>query len=192
MSPLHILIVYGTSYGQTAKIAERMRQRLAGRGHTVTLIRGDALPQGFALEPYDVVIVGASLIFGRHQKYIQRFVREHAAELNAMPSAFFSVSASAAGPEPEAKADARRKLEEFLTACGWQPLRTETIAGAIAYTKYGLFTRWMMRRISRSHHGATDTSRDHEYTDWAQVDRFVKRVVETAAERAEVEELAEI
>ncbi|HEU4564340.1 MAG TPA: flavodoxin domain-containing protein [Gemmatimonadaceae bacterium] len=192
MTPRHILIVYGTKYGQTAKIAERMRQRLADEGNTVTLIRGDALPQLFSLEPYDAVIVGASLILGRHQKYIERFVREHVAELNALPSAFFSVSGSAASPEPAAKAEARRKLEEFLAGFGWQPLRTTTIAGAIAYTKYGPLTRLVMRLISRAQHGSTDVTRDHEYTDWAQVDRFAESIVETAAAQARAEELARV
>jgi hypothetical protein len=29
-----------------------------------------------------------------------------------------------------------------------------------------------MKRASAMNGGATDTSRDHEYTDWEQVDRF--------------------
>jgi menaquinone-dependent protoporphyrinogen IX oxidase len=30
-----------------------------------------------------------------------------------------------------------------------------------------------MKRISKQAGGATDTSRDHEYTDWAALDRFL-------------------
>lgn len=47
-----------------------------------------------------------------------------------------------------------------------------TIAGAIAYTKYAWPTRMMLKYISWRSGGSTDTSRDHEYTNWAQVDRL--------------------
>jgi menaquinone-dependent protoporphyrinogen oxidase len=34
-----------------------------------------------------------------------------------------------------------------------------------------------MKRASRKHGGATDTSRDHEYTDWHQVEQFAQDVL---------------
>ena len=47
-----------------------------------------------------------------------------------------------------------------------------SIAGAINYTRYNLLLRWYMKSASEKNGGTTDTSRDHEYTDWAQVERF--------------------
>jgi menaquinone-dependent protoporphyrinogen oxidase len=44
----------------------------------------------------------------------------------------------------------------------------------MAYTKYSPFLRWMMRRIAAGQGGPTDTTRDHEMTDWAQVRRFAE------------------
>src|SRR5690606_41877313 len=59
---------------------------------------------------------------------------------------------------------------------GWQPAEAVAFAGALRYSAYNLLLRWVMRRIARkaAAHlpGATDTSRDHEYTDWAAVDAF--------------------
>ena len=52
---------------------------------------------------------------------------------------------------------------------------TATFAGAIKYTQYGFITRWIMRRIAKKEGGDTDTSRDHEYTDWVQVTRFAEK-----------------
>jgi menaquinone-dependent protoporphyrinogen oxidase len=40
--------------------------------------------------------------------------------------------------------------------------------------------RWYMKRASRRHGGSTDTSRDHEYTDWAQVERFASDILAAA------------
>jgi menaquinone-dependent protoporphyrinogen oxidase len=54
----------------------------------------------------------------------------------------------------------------------WHPTFVQCYAGALAYTQYRWWLRWIMQRISRSHGGPTDTSRDHELTDWGAVDRF--------------------
>ena len=49
-----------------------------------------------------------------------------------------------------------------------------TVAGAMAHTTYGPILRWIVRRASKPLGGPTDTSRDYEYTDWADVERFAK------------------
>ncbi len=52
------------------------------------------------------------------------------------------------------------------------PILTASLPGAINYTKYSLLLKWYMKRASAKNGGSTDTSRDHEYTDWAEVERF--------------------
>lgn len=186
MSTGRILIVYGTTYGQTAKIAERMRQMLIARDFETTLVRGDELPAGFSAAGWDGVIVGASVIGGRHQRYVERFILAHRDELAFTVSAFFSVSGSAGSPTAAGRTDAQRLLDDLLRRTGWRPAITACIAGAITYTKYGFIMRWVMKRISRKNGGSTDTSRDHEYTDWAQVERFAASVAAAVAQRPEL------
>jgi len=72
------------------------------------------------------------------------------------------------------RADVYRLLGEFRAETGWYPPLAEGIAGAIAYTRYNPFVRWQMRRICAKVGGPTDTSRDHELTDWTQVQRFAE------------------
>ena len=48
------------------------------------------------------------------------------------------------------------------------------VAGALLYRRYGLLVRTMMRFISSIVGASTDTSRDHEYTDWQAVDGYAK------------------
>lgn len=173
MAQRHILLVYGTGYGQAQKIAERMRDLLVERSYLVTLVRGDQLHPDFSLAGFDGAIVGASVNLSKHQPYIDRFVRDHIAELNRLPSAFFSVSGSAGSSQEKERAAARRILTDFLTATRWKPRMTATMAGAIMFTKYNVVLRWFMKRISAREGRSTDTSRDHEYTDWTQVQEFV-------------------
>jgi menaquinone-dependent protoporphyrinogen oxidase len=190
MPARHVLILYGTSYGQTAKIARRMDDLLTASGETVTLVDASHQPRGLTPHEFDAVIVGGSLIRGRHQKSVRRFVRVHRDALNAMPSAFFSVSGAAASRDEAVRADARRFVDEFLGDTGWHPARSETIAGAMAYTKYNPIVRWIVMRASKPAGGPTDTSRDHEFTDWAQVRRFVEAFEATLPAPAALAEAA--
>lgn len=172
--PRRILIVFGTKYGQTAKVAGRIADQLTAGGDAVVLERADELPRAVAPGDFDGVIVGGSIIYGHHQRSVRRFVSAHRDALNAMPSAFFSVSGSAASKDEAGRAAARRCVDEFLRETGWSPALTETVAGSMAYTKYSPVMRWMLKRISRKAGGPIDTSRDHELTDWEQVKHFAE------------------
>ena len=179
------LIVYATSYGQTAKIAGRMADLLMASGEAVTLVNACNHPRDFHAGEFDGVIVGGSIIGGRHHRALVRFVRAHRVLLNAIPSAFFSVSGSAASPLETERAKARQLVDQFLDTAGWQPVRTETIGGAMSYTKYNPFLRWFVKRASKAAGGPTDSSRDFEMTDWSQVERFVEAFAETVPVPAE-------
>jgi menaquinone-dependent protoporphyrinogen oxidase len=113
-------------------------------------------------------------------------VRDHRTVLNTIPSAFFSVSGSAASPVESERAKARQFVDQFLDTAGWQPVVTATIGGAMAYTKYNPFLRWFIKRTARTAGGPTDTSRDHEMTDWSQVEHFVQSFIQTVPVTAKV------
>ena len=85
---------------------------------------------------------------------------------------FFSVSRSMAGDDADARAEAKRLAEEFLDESGLRAARLELIAGALKYTRYDFLKRWVMKLIAARAGGDTDTSSDHEYTDWHNVRRF--------------------
>ena len=55
-------------------------------------------------------------------------------------------------------------------------------AGAVLYTKYDFVTRMVMKKISASEGHSTDTSRDHEYTDWGEVAKFTDEYLDTLTE----------
>lgn len=167
-----ILIIYGTSYGQTAKIADRIAAGLQRRGFAVELCNAAKGRPELPLERYAGILVGSSIIARGHQPAIKVFIHDHVSMLNLVPSAFFQVSASAGSASPEARDAARQILDDFLASTGWLPVVSASLPGAINYTKYNLLLKWFMKRASAKNGGSTDTSRDHEYTDWAEVERF--------------------
>lgn len=182
-----ILAVYGTAYGQTEKIVRRIAAVTVQRGVRMQVVRANDVPRDLPLGVYDGYLVAASVIIGRHQKAVHRFVRRHLVRLDAAPSAFVSVCGAAIGASADERAEAQRYVDEFVRKTGWRPALVATFAGALRYTRYGFLTRWIIKRISRRRGRPTDTSRDHEFTDWEAVDRFaveLSRAVAPAVDAA--------
>lgn len=172
MSSHRIAIIYGTTEGHTRKIAEHLAETLRHHDDRVELILGSELDPDFDPTAYEGIIVGASIHEGKHQRYVRGLAKKHAPVLNEMPSAFFSVSLSAA--DDATLAEAVGVMDELLEKSGWTPRQKQPFAGALKYTQYSWLKRFLMKKISASHGGETDTSHDFEYTDWEQVTRFAE------------------
>jgi menaquinone-dependent protoporphyrinogen oxidase len=177
-----ILMLYATREGQTRHIAEHLAATARARGLAADVVAAAHLPPGFELSSYQAAILAAPVHSGKHAAEMVRFVKNHLAGLEAMPAAFLSVSLTEATVEdpsapPElhaqAAADVQRMIDLFLADTGWHPARIRAVAGALMYTKYNFLIRFVMKRIARQAGGSTDTSQDHEYTDWADLDRLL-------------------
>jgi menaquinone-dependent protoporphyrinogen oxidase len=170
---MRTLIVYGSTQGQTQKIAEFVAARWRGQGHDVTVF--DAARIAPVVDPlrYDVTLVAASLHAGGYQPAVVRFAKEHGAALSSGPSAFLSLSLSAAGDDPSDRAGLVRCDEQFFSRTGWRPAHVYHAAGALAYTRYNFLLRWFMKRIARQRGASIDTSRDSEFTDFGALCRFL-------------------
>jgi menaquinone-dependent protoporphyrinogen oxidase len=166
------LVAYGTGEGQTAKVAEHVVGTLEARGHdAVAVDLGDAGDAPDATG-YDAVVVGASIHVGEHQPAVREFVTANQDALTGRPTAFFQVSLSSATADEQRRAEAAAYVDDFLETTGWNPDRIGLFGGALRYSKYGFLKRLVMKRIAKEATGDTDTGRDYEYTDWAEVERF--------------------
>lgn len=126
-----VLIVYGTAYGQTERIAQRIAGALTAAGHTVSALRGDRLATDLALGEYDAFVIAASVLFGRHQRYVRAFVQNHVTRLNVAPSAFVSVCGAMAAAGPKGASLAQGYAEKFLHQTGWRPWTVGSFAGGL-------------------------------------------------------------
>jgi len=169
---MKILIVYGTSEGQTGKIAHFMEAILKDDGHEVTVADASQAPPSPSW--YDAVIIGASIHMHRYQSAVVHYINRHIETLNNMPGAFFSVCLAIASDREEEHKEAKKITADFLDKVGWEPLMATQIAGALKYRQYNFFTRLIMKMIAKREGRTTDTSKDYEYTDWTAVREFVK------------------
>ncbi len=179
-----ILVVYGTTEGHTRKVALRIGQIARGHGHGVDVIDATLHPSP---DGFDAVIVAASVHQLRHQSSVIHFAAEHRHRLNELPTAFFSVSLSAALADPHHQVEAREVAAQLLAETRWHPETVKLVAGALLYSKYDFLKRLLMQMIARQDGRDTDTSRDWEYTDWPRLQRDVEEFlarVEAPAEAA--------
>lgn len=165
------LVTYGTSEGQTARIAEVITDVLRDAGHAADAVDITALGGGVP-EGYGAVVVGASIHMGKHDKHVVQFARDNHDTLGRLPSAFFSVSLAAHGDVEEAEGYVR----QFQEDTGWRPDQVAMFGGALLYTHYGFLKRRMMKKIVSGQPGdfGVDTSRDYIYTEWDAVKTFAE------------------
>jgi menaquinone-dependent protoporphyrinogen oxidase len=176
---MDILIIYGSLEGQTRKISERIAALLQNKGHQATALSSEHLPADFQVETFDAVIIGGPVHMGKYPSHLRKFVTRSRNWLNEMPTAFFTVCMAINSEHTKSREQAIHYGKSFLKQTGWQPALTETFAGAVKYTQYGVITRYIMQMISKREGGSTDTTRDHEYTDWEKVSRFAEEFLST-------------
>jgi menaquinone-dependent protoporphyrinogen oxidase len=80
---------------------------------------------------------------------------------------------------PEEHQEAEKIASHLMEQTGWKPSRIVQIAGALKYTEYDFFKRFIMRMIAKREGRSTDTSQDYEYTDWNAVKQFVEEFIES-------------
>jgi menaquinone-dependent protoporphyrinogen oxidase len=166
---MKVLVLYASIDGQTARLAGRVAERLRQCGESVELRALADAPE--RIDDCDAVIVGGGIRYGHHDPALERWVRAHREALAARPGAFISVCLSAGGPGARPRT-AQVYLDKFCARTGWQPPAKASFAGALQYSRYNPFIRFMMRLIVGFAGGDTDMSRDYEYTDWQAVERF--------------------
>ena len=169
-----ILIVYSTTDGHTRKICQRLRELIEADGHRVTLVSVEEA--GAAdLAPFDKIVVGASIRYGRHSPRVLAFVNDNERALHAKPSAFFSVNIVARKLNKN-RPENNPYLQKFLQQVRWRPKLVEVFAGKLNYPRYGVFDRLMIRMIMWITRGPSDSAAVVEFTDWQRVDVFARRV----------------
>ena len=170
-----LLIIYSTTDGHTRSICERLRD-IAAAQDDVSLVAMAEQP-GIDIAPFDKVVVGASIRYGKHQQEVFDFVARNKNVLDHKPNAFFSVNVVARKPEKNTP-ETNPYLQKFLKRIDWQPKNLAVFAGKIDYPRYGFVDRTMIRFIMWMTKGPTDPTLTVEFTDWDKVDAFGHRVAD--------------
>lgn len=168
------LLAYSTTDGHTPRICERLRQVIEQQGHAarvVPLSQADALD----LAAFDVIVMGASIRYGKHQPEVAQFIGRHQALLESKANAFFTVNIVARKPNKN-RPENNPYLIKFLRTISWKPKLLGVFAGKLDYPRYRFIDRQMIRFIMLITKGPTDPSVVVEFTDWQAVEEFGRAV----------------
>ena len=179
-------VFYATVEGHTERIAARICERaqtLGVESARSALVRG---ARDAECEPPEcgppgegtIVVVAAPIYASKYPAELVSFLAASQSWLTDRITAFVTVSLSAASVRDKDHRAVEAIMAEFLERRDWAPTRRLSIAGCLAYTRYGFFKKRLMRWLAKRSGGATDMSRDHVYTDWSAVEALVDGLVQ--------------
>ena len=174
----NIALLYMSIDGQTKKIAEKLAESLVKWNNTISMHSISTLTETFSLEPYEAVILGCSVRYGKHHPQFRQFVQGHIQQLNTKKNFFIfftSVNLTARKPN-RSDVSMNPYIKKYLKQISWKPDDTEVFAGALKYGQYGFLDRLLIRFIMKITGGPTHSEHDIEYTEWDKVRVFSQKI----------------
>jgi menaquinone-dependent protoporphyrinogen oxidase len=175
---MKVLVAFGTSEGQTRKIAKNIVDKIREHGDEAELYDCGRRPRGQDVEDFDAFIVAGSVHQKLHQEEVVAYATAHRQQLKEKPSAFVSVSLSAGFKDGHQ--DAQEYIELFTEATGWQPSQVHMAGGALKLSEYDFFKEQIIRHVVMAGRDLPPGQKDYEFTDWAALDAFVDEFLNKA------------
>jgi len=173
-----VLVLYMSRGGHTARIARRICESIAAAGGKAEMMDiNEASHEGVDWGRYDVVAVGAPVLYGTYHKSVFRFIGAHRAALESKPNSFFNVSVVARTPE-KATVEGNRYLQKFLELSPWRPKDLKVIAGKVDYPSWPWYDTIAIQMIMKMTKGPTDRRAVIDYTNWDDVRTYGEHLLE--------------
>ncbi len=170
----HALVTYYSHAGHTARIARVICETIRSQGAGCDLMdMAEASREGVDWEKYDLVIVGAAIIYGVYNKIVWEFIRRYQAKLDARANSFFNVTVVARTPY-KATIEGNRYMQRFLQKSSWRPKDLKCIAGKVDYPNWNWYQKLAIQMIMKMTKGPTDPTAVIDYTDWDDVRAYAK------------------
>ena len=168
-----ILIVYSSTDGHTINICKHIYKNLE-TVHDPELKDLKKIQQS-DLENAEIIIIGASIRYGKHSYDVYDFIKNNIDFLENSSTAFFSVNVVERKLEKNTP-ETNPYIKKFLTLSNWTPRKLAVFAGKVDYPKYRFFDKYIIRLIMWITNGPTDISKTYEFTDWNKVEEFAHEI----------------
>ena len=177
---MNVLIAFGTTEGQTRKIARSMAQSIRENGHVVTIYDCSERNAAPDVNDFDTVILAASVHHRRYQTDLYDFVQSNLEALKAKPVAFVSVSLSVTLASGEA--EAREYVDDFIKETGLRFEAVHLAEGAVRYFEYGPSDELTIDLIVfKGQKKMPKRDGNPEYTDWQALNTFADTFIADAS-----------
>jgi menaquinone-dependent protoporphyrinogen oxidase len=175
-----VLVLYMSRGGHTARIARRLCESIVETGVEAGMMDlTEASHEGVDWARFDVVALGAPVLYGSYDRQVFEFVAANRAALESRPNSFFNVSVVARTPE-KATVEGNRYMQKFLQLSPWRPQDLKVIAGKVDYPAWAWYERLMIQLIMKYTNGPTDPRSVIDYTDWNDVRAYGRHLAALA------------
>ncbi len=166
------LIIYSTTDGHTKKISEFIK--INSKSNVFDLISIDET-DSLDLNNYELIILGASIRYGRYRQKVYNFVKKNIKILDKKKNAFFSVNVVARKPE-KSTPDTNPYIKKFLKKTTWTPKKIAVFPGKVDYPNYNFVNKIIIRLIMYITNGPTNTNQSYEFTNWSDIKSFISQI----------------
>ena len=139
-----VLVAYGTKYGATAEIAERIGQVLREAGLDADVQPADRVGD---LAPYGAVVLGSAVYIGQWRKEAAKFLQTNETVLAEKPVWLFSSGPTGEGDPVELAQGWRFPGKLQPIADRIQPRDIAIFHGAADESKMGRIDRWLLKNV---------------------------------------------
>lgn len=134
-----ILVTYATRCGSTAEVAEAIAQELRQGDVQVDV---SPIADVANLAPYEAVVIGSAIRVGNWLPEAVSFVKAHKAELEKVPTSYFTVCVTMKEDTPKNRQEVFGYLKPVRDIL--KPYEEGYFGGKIAADKLNLFERFMV------------------------------------------------
>jgi menaquinone-dependent protoporphyrinogen oxidase len=139
-----VLVAYGTKYGATAEIAEKIGQVLEKSG-----LQADVLPADQVSDPaaYQAVVLGSAVYIGRWRREVVKFIKTNEGVLMGQAVWLFSSGPTGEGDPVELVQGWRFPGSLQPVVDRIEPRDIAVFHGAVDVSKLSFLEKWMLRNV---------------------------------------------
>lgn len=181
---LNVLVLYGTRWSGTEKVAQTIGKALQDDGNTVEVVDAKQAPQ--SIDAYDLILVGSGLRADKWTKESEEFIAKNAAALKAKKLALYVSCSMADRKDDGYNVGKKRYLDDFASKYGLSPIAMGYFGGLMDFSySHGLLVDIIVRVNRRNlRKNGLDTARVHDTRDWAAIEAWGHEVAKIATGQA--------
>lgn len=169
---IKVLVAYGSKYGATAEIAEKIGEGLRQAGTQAEVMTVKEVKE---IKPYHGVVLGSAVYIGRWRKEAVKFLKKNENLLTGKPVWLFSSGPADKGDPVELLNGWRypKKIQPFIDKI--KPVDIAVFHGVVNVEKMNALERQMMKMVK---------SEVGDYRDWDAIAAWAKGIADELKKKA--------
>jgi menaquinone-dependent protoporphyrinogen IX oxidase len=179
--PMKALVIYGTRWGGTVNVAQKIGDALKTEGCLVDVV--DAKQSSQNVDSYDLIIIGSGVRADKWTKETLNFLGKNADSLRTKKTGLFVSCHMADRSEKEVRDKAKKLyLEQTAEQYGLKPVAFGFFGGFLDFSKsHGLIVDVLIRVNGKSlRKNGLDTRKVLDTRNWAAIEAWAHETVKNA------------